>query len=186
MSTQEGPEVLSAGGQRTGSATVRQRRKAVGALAMMSLLLASGGGQAMADSRVSEARPAFAGQAKYGTQTKCFRLHAGGPTHRALPDPECAGALRWIVPLEYDGGGRMKIRVTAVGAESGTRNVECQAFTGKSGGSEIPGSIARTELNNGQTEYLVTYVDAVRWGGTWVDCKMEPGTRLFHVSSVFE
>jgi hypothetical protein len=131
----------------------------------------------------ARSQAAILGHERFGSQAGCFNEWLGGPTQ------VCDGRYEWDIPVVYDNSGWMNIRVSARGytIEQGTsvvvRRVDCQAFSVPSDGSSwIAGTMARTLLNNGAGESLVSTVFAHGFGGTWVRCGMETGTELFNVA----
>jgi hypothetical protein len=119
---------------------------------------------------------AFIGSARFGSQTACFYEAEGGPIQSS-----CSGTASWVIPIVYDNSGSTTIRVSARGANSGTRNVSCRAFSANSTGALTIGTERHTVRNDGVTEFLQPSVFAQGFGGAWVTCGMDQGTRLFNV-----
>lgn len=142
-------------------------------LALLSVLTVALGAGAVAHAR---SQGAVLGQARFGSQVGCFFEAEGGPIQSS-----CSGAPQWVMPIVYDDAGNKTIRISARGTGSGTRNVTCTAFSATSAGALTTGSTARTVFNDGRTEFLQPRVWAHGFGGTWVTCNMEQGTRLFNV-----
>ncbi len=142
-------------------------------LAILFVLTAALGLGAVAHAR---SQGAVLGQARFGSQAGCFFEAEGGPIQSS-----CGGAPQWVIPIVYDNAGNKTIRVSARGAGSGTRNVDCRAFSATSAGALTVGSNSRTVFNDGRTEFLTPRVYAHGFGGAWVTCTMERDTRLFNV-----
>jgi hypothetical protein len=142
----------------------------------MGLVVATGVLGYAAPQSDAEARSsaAFIGGAANGAHASCFSEQAGGPKQN------CAGERKWVIPMVYDNAGNMTVTVAAKGFDLG--QVWCRAYSATQAGIVSGGNWDATVEHTEATELLTTSVFAQGWGGTWVSCDMDVGTRVLHVS----
>lgn len=119
---------------------------------------------------------AFMGSARYGSDAHCFVEVNGGPKQQF-----CDARVSWVIPVVYEGSGNRTIRVSVRDAYQGTHIVHCRAYAATSTGVLYVGSADTTEYKNGLTDNLYTSVNHPLYGGAWVYCEMDRGTRLYNV-----
>lgn len=129
---------------------------------------------------LARSQAAILGHERFGSQAACFEEREGGPFQNGS-GTMCNRRVQWVMPIVYDSAGMATIRVSAQGSGSGTRNVECTGFTATAAGALTTGTTVRTVRNDARTEHLTTTVMFTSFGGTWLTCGMDPGTRLFNL-----
>lgn len=120
---------------------------------------------------------AVAGTAAYGVDRDCFQEDYGGIRNT------CSSEKVWVMPATYDNAGWMSVQVAAQGVAGTARRVRCEAWSVNHAGGAIRASGEKpTVRHDGRTELLKMGVHAHGWGGTYVYCRMDPGTliRNFH------
>jgi len=123
----------------------------------------------------ARSQAAYLGNPHSGNQQSCFYEASGGPVQR-----NCAIAS-WVMPIVYDSAGWKTIRVSAKGVRNTAQKVSCRFYSSTSTGVFSRGSSQSTVRHDGATEYLHPTGYAHGFGGTWVTCGLDRGTRLYNI-----
>ncbi len=87
----------------------------------------------------------------------------------------------WVMPLAYDNAGNSTISVSIQSVPGLNNIVSCRAGTIAWDGSSFRRSgLMETTDRRGIVEFKQASLNLHGWGSSWVNCSMDPGTRVLN------
>ena len=116
------------------------------------------------------------GYPRFPSQHDCFSENGGAMVQ--VCDDEGA---EWVMPLAYDNAGNSTISVSIQSVPGLNNIVSCRAGTIAWDGSSFRRSgLMETTDRRGIVEFKQASLNLHGWGSSWVNCSMDPGTRVLN------